>query len=67
MAYATTRYAWVVLFRPTPNYLVSISNRIPNDSAVKNKPEKLREVGEILSEIAEFDDELKALEIGLSL
>jgi len=48
-------------------YLENVVGVELNFNKIFYKPEKLREVGEILSEIAELDDELKALEIGLSL
>jgi type I restriction enzyme M protein len=48
-------------------YLENVVGVELNFNKIFYKPEKLREVGEILGEIAELDDELKALEIGLSL
>ena len=49
------------------SYLENVVGVELNFNKIFYKPEKLREVGEILGEIAELDDELKALEIGLSL
>ena len=48
-------------------YLENVVGVELNFNKIFYKPEKLREVGEIMGEIAELDDELKALEIGLSL
>ncbi|MCK9621083.1 MAG: SAM-dependent methyltransferase [Methylobacter sp.] len=48
-------------------YLESVVGVEINFNKIFYKPEKLREVGEILDEIAALDNELKALEAGLVL
>lgn len=48
-------------------YLENVVGVELNFNKIFYKPEKLREVSTILSEIAALDDELKALEAGLSL
>jgi type I restriction enzyme M protein len=49
------------------SYLENVVGVELNFNKIFYKPEKLRDVSTILSEITALDDELKALEAGLSL